>query len=269
MTILVTGATGTVGRQVVSQLVERGERVRALTRNPARASFPSGVEVAAGDLTVAESLAPALEGVTALHLLTVAGDDLADLPNGAELVDLAAKAGVERISVLGSFYEGTVEAALRERGLPWTQLLCMEFMANAFEWTDGVRAGVVHHFGNLPGAVVHEADIAAVSVAALTEDGHAGQAYMITGPELNTPEDRVRMIGEAIGREVEFRQLTEAQVRERMAAAGAEQEMIEFTVMLGTNPPKEGAIVQPTVQQVTGRPGRTFAQWARENADAF
>ncbi|MBB5074903.1 NAD(P)H-binding protein [Nonomuraea endophytica] len=270
MTILVTGATGSVGRHIVAQLVERGERVRALTRDPSRATFPAGVEVAAGDLQVIESLAPAFDGVTALHLITVGGEGLPLLPNGKEIVELAAKAGVERVSVLSSWDEGSVEAALRESSLPWTQLQGVEFMANAFDWQDEARAdGVIRVFGDHPGALVHEADIAAVAVAALTSPGHEGRTYLLTGPELTTPSERVRLLAEATGRDLRFEPLTEAQLRERMAAWGMDEETIEFAVMLGTNPPAAGSTILPTVQEVTGRPARTFAQWAQENAAAF
>ncbi|MEQ4722255.1 NmrA family NAD(P)-binding protein [Nonomuraea sp. B19D2] len=270
MTILVTGATGTVGRQIVAQLVARGERVRALTRNPAAARLPASVEVACGDLTRPQSLAPALEGVTALHLITVGGDDQAALQTGPELVELAAKAGVTRVSVLSSWDESSVEEALRAREIGWTQLLCVEFMANALEWAQSIREeGVVRVFGNNPGAVVHEADIAAVAVAALVSDGHAGESYLITGPETLTPAQRAQLIGEAIGREIRFEELSEAQYRASMEAWGAGEELIEFAVQLGANPPDAASVVLPTVEQVTGRPGRTFAQWAAEHATAF
>ncbi|MEV0616315.1 NmrA family NAD(P)-binding protein [Nonomuraea sp. NPDC050404] len=270
MTFLVTGATGTVGRQIVAQLVERGAHVRALTRNPAAAGLPDGVEVACGDLTSPETLAPALEGVTGLHLITFGGDDFAELETGPEIVELAAKAGVTRVSVLSGWDESSVERALRAGSVGWTQLLCVEFMANAYDWVDSIRdEGVVRVFGNHLGAVVHEADIAAVAVAALVEDGHAGESYTLTGPEALTPEQRVRLIGEAVGRELRFEELDEAGYRAAMQAAGVTEDMIEFGVQLGANPPGAGAIVQPTVERVTGRPGRTFAQWAAEHAAAF
>lgn len=270
MTILVTGATGTVGRQIVAQLVERGAPVRALTRNPAAARFPASVEVACGDLAAPQTLAPALEGVTALHLITFGGDDYAPLPTGPDIVALAAKAGVRRVSVLSSWDETSVEEALRAGDLGWTQLLCVEFMANAYDWAASIREeGVVRVFGNHPGAVVHEADIAAVAVAALVDDGHAGQAYMLTGPEALTPAERVRLLGDAVGSEIRFEELSEEEYRASMRAAGEGDDMIEFAVQLGANPPGASSVVLPTVEQVTGRPGRTFAQWAAENAAAF
>ncbi|NJP95594.1 NAD(P)H-binding protein [Nonomuraea sp. FMUSA5-5] len=270
MTILVTGATGTVGRRIVAQLAARGTPVRALTRNPAKAAVPDGVEVACGDLTEPGTLAPALEGVTGLHLITFGGDDQAPLENGHELVELAAKAGVRRVSVLSGWDETSVEEALRAGDLGWTQLRCVEFMANAFDWAESVRReGVVRVFGNHPGAVVHEADIAAVAVAALVEEGHAGESYLLTGPEALTPEQRVRLLGAAVGRELRFEELTEEEYRASMRAAGVDDDLIEFGVRLGAEPPQAASVVLPTVERVTGRPGLTFAAWAAEHAAAF
>lgn len=258
MTILVTGATGTVGRHVVAQLVERGEKVRALTRDPDRARqvLPGSVEVAFGDLSAPETLAPALEGVTRLHLITVDADP--------GVVALAAEAGVRLVTVLSGWEESDVERALRASDLPWTQVQCVEFMANALDWARSIRTeGVVRDFCDPPGALVHEADIAAVLVTALVEDGHAGAQYLLTGPEVTRHSDRVRLIGEAIGRPLVYEELTEAAYREQQG------EWADFAVDLRRNPPAVGAIVRQTVSEVTGRPARTFAQWARENIEAF
>ncbi len=271
MTILVTGATGTVGRHVVGELIEAGQRVRALTRDPARASFPAGVEVVAGDLTVTDSLVPVLEGVTAVHLITFGGDDYGSLRNGQEIVDLAVKAGVRRVTVLGGWDEGTLEPAVKASSLSWTFLQPTEFMANALQWAESIRTeGVVREpFAGATTAMVHEADIAAVAARALVEDGHAGRAYGLTGPErLNIP-DKVRVIGEAIGRQIRFVELTEQEAREKMAAEGQPEELIEFLVNVFGNVPEEPNIVNSNVEKVTGRPARTFAEWAAEHADAF
>ena len=109
MTILVTGATGTVGRHVVGELVRAGHAVRALTRNPAKADLPEGVEVVAGDLAVPDSLTAAFDGVTAAHLINFAGEGYAPLGTGPQIVELAAKSGVRRVTVLG----GRAEAVRR------------------------------------------------------------------------------------------------------------------------------------------------------------
>ena len=133
MIILVTGATGTVGRYLVQQLAQRGHTVRALTRHPAKATFYSNVEVLEGDLTQPSTLKAALEGVEGLHLITFGGDDYAPLQTGAEIVAMAEKAGVKRVTVLrGGGEKGTVENALEASRLDWTFLhrlpLCVMYL---------------------------------------------------------------------------------------------------------------------------------------------
>jgi uncharacterized protein YbjT (DUF2867 family) len=117
--------------------------------------------------------------------------------------------------------------------------------------------------------VVHEADIAAVAVAALTQEGHAGKTYTLTGPEVLSVRQKIEALAAAAGREIRLVELTEQQARERWAAAGFPPEAIEFFVEIYGNTPEIGYTVDPTVERVTGRPARTFAQWAREHAAAF
>ncbi|MBG0827150.1 NmrA family NAD(P)-binding protein [Planomonospora sp. ID67723] len=271
MTILVTGATGTVGRHVVGELIRAGQRVRALTRNPAGANLPAGVEVVAGDLTLTDSLVPALDGVTAVHLITFGGDDYGVLRNGREIVELLTETGVRKVTVLGGWDEGTLEPAVRAGSLAWTFVYPTEFMSNAMGWAGSIRAeGVVREpFGDATTAMVHEADIGAVAATALMEDGHAGLTYALTGPERLSTRDKVRILGEAVGREIEFVELTVEQAREKMAAEGQPEEMIEFLLDVFGNVPEEANTVNSTIEKVTGRPARTFAQWAAEHADAF
>ncbi|GAA3786318.1 NAD(P)H-binding protein [Sphaerisporangium flaviroseum] len=271
MTILVTGATGTVGRHIVDELVQAGQRVRALTRRPAGAGLPGEVEVVAGDLTVTDTLVPAFDGVTGVHLINFGGDDYELLRNGQEIVELAVKSGVRRVTVLGGWDQGTLEPALRAGELGWTFVRPTEFMSNALQWAEVIRdEGVVREpFGDATTAMVHEADIAAVAARALVEDGHAGKTYGLTGPERLTTRDKVRIIGEAIGRDITFVELTEAQAREKMAAEGQPEHMIDFMINVFANVPEEPNIVNSTIEKVTGRPARTFAQWATEHADAF
>ncbi len=269
--ILVTGATGTVGRQVVHQLVQAGRRVRALSRNPAAANLPAGVEVLAGDLAVPETVVPALAGVEAMHLISFAGEGYAPLETAPEIVDLAARAGVGKVTVLTGYRVGPVERAVEAGGFEWTHVQPVEFMANALGWAESIRTeGVVREsFPDQPSAKVHEADIAAVVVAALLQDGHAGKSYPVTGPEALTVTDTVRTIGAAIGRDLRLIELTEDQVRDQLRAAGQPDEVIESLIGFGTNPPSEVHTVLPTVEEVTGRPARTFTQWATEHAGAF
>lgn len=271
MTYLVTGATGSVGRHVVDELLRAGHPVRALTRDPARAALPEGVQVVRGDLGRTETLAPALDGVTGVHLIDVGGANYAPLPNGQEIADLLARSGVRRVTLLSGWAPGTLEPAVTGGDLEWTYVQPTEFMANALAWTESVRAGgvVEEPFGATRTAMVHEADIGAVIATALTEDGHAGRSYGLTGPELLDMPAKVRVLGEALGREIAYVELTVEQMRERYRAQGVPEEMIAFQIEAFGEVPEGAYRVTPTVEQVIGRPPRTFRQWAEEHAEAF
>ena len=270
--ILVTGATGTVGRQVVAELLARGHRVRALTRDAAKAALPDGVEVVEGDLTEPDGLAPALEGVTGLHLITFGGAAFTPLETGPRILELARAAGVGRVTVLHGGGPTPLEDAVRaDDALDWTVLMPVEFMANALEWADRIRASgeVREPFVSRLSAMVHEGDIGAVAAVALTEEGHAGQEYVITGPEVLTVDDKVRILAAAVGREIALVELTEEEAVAQWRAAYLPEDVIGFLLEAYGNTPEVGRTVSGTVEKVTGRPARTFAQWAAEHAGAF
>lgn len=271
MKILVTGATGTVGSEIVKQLALGGHHIRALTRSPAKANFPAGVEAVAGDLTAPETFAAAFKGIEALHLINIGGDEDAPLQTGEQIIALARQAGVRRITLLLGGTPTPLDAAVAAGGVAWTFLQPVEFMANHLEWAESIRSeGLVREpFADRVSAVVHEADIAAVAVAALTQDGHAGKTYTITGPEALTLRQRVTLLAAAAKREIKLIELTEQQARALWEAMGFPPEAIEFFVSVSRDTPEIGYTVAPTVEQVTGRPARTFAQWAAEHAAAF
>ncbi len=270
--ILVTGATGTVGRQVVAEMLARGHAVRALTRDAAKAALPVGVEVVQGDLTEPDSLIPALEGVTGLHLITFGGAYFAPLETGPRILELARAAGVRRVTVLHGGGPSLLEDAVRaDDGVDWTVLMPVEFMANALEWADAIVASsqVREPFVSRLSAMVHEGDIGAVAAVALTEEGHGGQEYVITGPELLSAGDKVKTIAAARGREIALVELTEEQAVTQWRAAGHPEDVIGFLIEAYGNTPEVGRTVVDTVEKVTGRPARTFAHWAAEHTDAF
>lgn len=271
MTVLVTGAAGNVGRHVVEELLGRGHEVRALTRDPARSRLPRDVEVAVGDLAAPDGLAAALKGVTAVHLITFDGASGATLRTGPRIARLAAEAGVRRVTVLWGGEPGPVEEAVAAEGPACTVLQPQEFMSNALDWVDSIRTeGVVREpFGATRSNMIHEADIGAVAARTLTEDGHAGEKYVLTGPETLDMPRKVAVLGRALGRDIRFVELTEEQARERMRRAGASQEAVDHVVGWYKNPPEEAYTVTDTVERILGRPARTFAQWAEENAVAF
>ncbi|GAA4211668.1 SDR family oxidoreductase [Actinocatenispora rupis] len=282
-TVLVTGATGTVGRHVVDHLRAAGHPVRALTRDPARARLPADVEVVAGDITDTDTLAPAFAGVRAAHLITFGGA-YRPLTNATELVAAAEAAGVERVTLLGGWQESALEPAVRASSLAWTQLRPLEFMGNTLaDWGPELRAtGAVREpYGDRCSAPVDEYDIGAVAAVALTADGHAGATYQLTGPAVLTPRDKVRILAGATGRALRFEELSPERTRAEWAAAPPDRllfsvladapvaERIEFLLRVyGADDPR-GHVVTDDVARVTGRPARTFAEWAARHADRF
>ncbi|GAA2065053.1 NAD(P)H-binding protein [Streptomyces albiaxialis] len=270
MTFLVAGATGTVGRQVVAALQEAGAPVRALTRRPGTAAFGPGVEVVGGDLLDAPSLEAALRGVTGVHLINFGGDGYAPLENGRELVAMIEAAGVRRVTMLAGWSESTLEPAVRASALTWTAVSPTEIMANALEWADEVRQGRVERpYGDSRTAMVHEGDIGAVAATALLEEGHGGADYLLTGPERISLREKIATLGSAVGRSVEFVELTPDQARTAMREQGVPEHMIDFQLEVFADPPAEYNTPNGVVEKVTGRPARTFADWAQHNASAF
>ncbi|WP_372635626.1 NAD(P)H-binding protein [Cohnella sp.] len=274
MTILVTGATGTVGQHVTELLVRRGTSVRALTRNSTRArtKLPEGVRIVEGDLMQPETLADAFHGVEAMFLITSSDEPYADLNTDPQVVALAEAAGVKRVVVLVGYGEGPVEEALKASSMQWTLVQPVEFMANVLaDWRDTIRTeGAVREFyGNALSARVHEGDIAAVAVEALLGDNHHGRSYPLTGPEALTRREAVSAIAAAIGKDIRFIELSEEEARQQWREQGYEEESIEFFVQMAINTPEVGYTVLPTVEQVLGRPARTFAEWATEHKREF
>ncbi|MQM25977.1 SDR family oxidoreductase [Glycomyces albidus] len=269
MTILVTGAAGNVGRHLVEQLAAAGHPVRALTRDPAKARFPEVVEAVEGDFADTASLERALDGATGLHLMTAFGPKNETVPHSAQLASAALEAGVKRVTLLWNGYRGPVEEAFA--ALNPTELQPGEFMSNALTWAEEIKAeGVVREaFGHIGHAPVHEGDIAAVAAVALTTDDLAGQRLPLTGPEVLNLPDQIGAINDATGRDVRFEALNEDEGRLRMQALGYDEPTIDYVLGWRADPPAWTQRPSDTVERVTGRPARTFAEWAREHADAF
>ncbi|MEV6607621.1 NAD(P)H-binding protein [Kutzneria sp. NPDC051319] len=271
--IVVAGGTGNVGREVVRQLVEVGEAVTALTRDPAKARVPVGATAVAADLTEPSTLGPALTGASAVFLLSGYSPDIF-----AE----AEKAGVRRVVLLsgGSAETGDrgnavarymieTEDALRASGLAWTMVRPRMFMTNAFQWTAQIKAGVVRApWSDVPSAVIDPADIAAVAVKALVSAEHEGREYPVTGPEALRPGDRVRILGQALGRDLRYEAQPDDEARAEMLHQ-MPAEYVDAFFGFYSDGILDEATVYPTVTEVTARPPRTFADWAVANAGRF
>lgn len=271
--ILVTGATGNVGGEVVRELASRGAPVRAVVRSSGRATLPEGVEAVSADLSRPDTLAPALEGVRAVFLL----------PGYPAVAELLHPAGVERVVLLsGSSAEGghrtdavssymvASEAAVRDSGVAWTMLRPSAFMTNTLQWAPQLQAGEVVRapFAGVRQAVLDPADIAAVAGEALLGEGHAGQVYRLSGPESLLPEERVRILATVLGRPLRFEAQPDDEAREEMLAAMPSAYVDAFFSFYVEGTLDESPVF-PTVEEVTGRPPRTFEHWARAHVDAF
>jgi uncharacterized protein YbjT (DUF2867 family) len=275
--ILVTGARGNVGRELVGQLAAAGRPVRALVRRAEDAdALPAGAEFAVGDLNRPETLVDALAGATAIHLL--AGYD--GLP---ELLAAAREAGARRVVLQSSSAAPTAdmgnavaryhilsERAVRESGLAWTLLQPNTFMTNTLDWVAPLAGGDVVRaaFPDVAVATIDPADIAAVSAAALATDAHAGRMYRLSGPEALRPADRARILGQVLGRKLRFEGLSNDEARAEMTAA-MPAEYVDAFFSFFVDGAVDETTVHPTVWELLGRPPRTFAQWATAHADAF
>lgn len=279
--ILLTGATGTVGRELVAELLARGAALRALVRDASRARLDPRVEIVEGDLLRPESLPRAVAGVARVFSLAV-GPTL-----GAQERALAAAAraaGVRRIvklSVLGAggkaregvaVWHDAGERAVRESGVPWTFVRPGAFQSNALYWRDAVRSErcVFSNFGDGKVPFIHPRDIAAVSALALTSDGHEGQAWPITGPVAISTGEQVRILGEVLGQRLEYVGISDEAARERMRRSGMPGYLIEALIPFAAVVRSGRAMaVHPTVERLLGRPALGFEVWARENVAAF
>jgi len=261
--ILVTGATGNVGRLVVDELLALGaDDVRALTLDPEKAALPAGVDVVGGNLGRPSTLGAVFEGVDRMYLAPL-------VKTAGEVCRLAAAAGVRRIVDLAGAKGGhwqPIEDAVEACGVPFVHLEPGEFMANAAMWAPQIRAGDVVRDGMGEAATtpIALADIASVAAHCLLEDGHEGRSYELSGPESLTRKRRVELIGAALGRRLSYVDLPRDEFVAQLALT-----MGDFARWYADG--MEALIDHPQqpVPLPTGRPGTTFAAWACDNVAVF
>ncbi|MFJ5643749.1 NAD(P)H-binding protein [Streptomyces sp. NPDC093223] len=275
---VVIGATGNVGRKVVALLRRTGEEVAAVSRDPA-AVLPDGVRLVQGDPSEPDGITAWPDDIEAVLLSPRAAGGAA-----AELLALAAARGARRVVSLSAatveYPAGdrrfadefrAVERDVRESGLPWTFLRCADFAANSLAWAPQIRAtGAVRGaYGGAATSPIHHRDIAEVAVRALTEPDHAGHAYLLTGPRRLDQRDKVRLIGEALGRDLAFEEITPEEVRRAMLGQGLPEDVPDRYLGSLADYAKAPGPTTDTVRQLLGRPALTFAAWAAENTAAF
>ncbi|MGW0937495.1 SDR family oxidoreductase [Streptomyces sp. NPDC002666] len=277
--IVVTGATGNIGRPLTQALAEAGREVTAVSRHTA--AVPDGVRHMVADLADPAGLKPALAGAEALFLL-LSGDLHAAGASPADIIGEAAASGVRRVVLLSTLGVVTrpfgstriamreLEDVLRESGLEWSILRPGGFASNALWWAESVRTQqlVAAPFGDVGVPIIDPADIAAVAAACLLDDRHIGGAYELTGPEVITPRGQTEALAAALGSPVTFHELTRAEAHAAMSRSMPGELADDTLDIIGSPSPAELAI-SPAVEQILGRPAHTFADWAARNVAAF
>lgn len=273
---LIIGGSGNAGREVTRQLAAAGEPVRVLSRDPARAQIPDGVEVVQGDLGNQHSLESAMRDVTRVYSLMRPG-------TAGNLAAAAKGAGVQGIVLLTSLAAAgpadtpmgaahrQAEAEIKGTGIPWTFLRPTNFASNSLAWAPSIRAeGIVRApFGSFKTAVIDPRDIAAVAVAALTSTSHAGQAYPLTGPEALSVIDQVSAISDVLGRDIAFAEQPEQDARQEMLQRGMPAPVVESLLASQRAALSDEPRVFPTVEEVSGRAPFTYRDWVTYNLPAF
>ncbi|MGW7314509.1 SDR family oxidoreductase [Streptomyces sp. NPDC054854] len=277
--IMVTGATGNIGRPLTRTLAQAGQQVTAVSRHAA--AVPDGVRHVVADLAEPAGLRPAMMGAKALFLL-LSGDLHATGAGPADIIGEAAACGVRRVVLLSTLgvvtrpYGPTriamrsLEETLRESGLEWTILRPGGFASNALWWAESVRTRrvVAAPFGDVGVPIIDPADIAAVAAACLLDGRHTGGVYELTGPEVITPRRQSQAIAAAIGSPVTFQELTRDDAKATMTR-NMPAELAEDTLDILGSPNLAELRISPDIQQVLGRAPRPFTDWAARNVAAF
>jgi uncharacterized protein YbjT (DUF2867 family) len=277
---LITGATGNVGHEVVSQLLAKGLKVRVFTRDAGKvAEWGNRVEVAIGDFTNPESFARAISGVEGAFIMNGA------LDGGAfrQLIAAAKALGNPRIVFLSSIFAGSPESTIgqlhkdkedviRASGLSGRFVRAGSFMTNAYQWLGSIKAdgAVYNSMGTGKTAPIAPEDIAAVVVHALLEPATSPEVLEVTGGELLTVPEQVNILAEALGKPIRSVDISTESAVQGLLRAGLPAP-VATAVAQSFEAIREGrgAIVKDTVGKVTGRPPRTFQSWAKEHAPRF
>ncbi|WP_190820417.1 NAD(P)H-binding protein [Saccharopolyspora pogona] len=270
--VLVVGATGKVGRHVVAGLVEEGVQVRAMTtRDPTEVAAPDGVEVVRGDVTDPDSLP--LDDVGSVFLVW----PLMSAELAPPVVEAIAKRARHIVYLSATsvgddeVFHTQVERLIEKSDVDWTFLRAGGFASNVLGWAEAIRSeGVVRDaYGAAARPLIHEKDIADVAVRVLLEDGHNGAAYVLTGPEVSTQAEQLRTIGEVIGRQLRWEELSREAARRQLLDNGWPTSFADGALAYWQRISHDPEPVSPAVEKVTGHLPRTFREWVEDHATAF
>ncbi|MGW2250019.1 SDR family oxidoreductase [Kitasatospora sp. NPDC001660] len=280
--ILVTGATGNVGSELVAQLAAEGVPVRAMTRSPEKADFPAGVEVVAGDFDKPETLPAALAGIDRVFVVPPGYGPEGPVQERT-LVAAAREAGAKhlvKLSTSGVGFGATDpltsghrqgEQVIQQSGLEWTILRPGTFMIYLYGYADtiGKERTMYVTEGDPVSAMIHPRDIASVAAKVLTTSGHDGQAYTLTGGEALSPQRQGEIVGEALGQEVKVVERTKAETQAEFDRLGWGGPRLEALLELKRQSVAWDWKISDSVEKITGKAPLTLRDWVDENVHIF
>ena len=282
--VVVIGATGRMGSEVVKALIAKGEKVRALVRDPQRAGAIQvpGVELVVGDVEKPDTWDAALQDVDKVFLLSPEGPQMAE--QHGKFADAAKRAGVRhlvRMSILVSNpdsplvigkWHGEADQNVANSGIPYTIIRPTYLMQNLIGSarmiaSDGAFSGAM---GNGKVGVIDTRDVGNVAATVLTSDDHEGKTYPLTGPEALSMGELAGKLSAVLGKEVKYVNVSQEDAKADMMAMGMPDWMadgwVAIAMMISTG---AANIVTPMVKEVIGEEPRSFDQFARDHADAF
>lgn len=278
--ILITGASGNVGREVLKQIVQTEVRVRAAYQSAGRASAPAGVEIALVDFNQPGTLKTALKDVDRVFLVWPPSAELPALERKA--VDVIAESGVRQLLKLSAMggrqatfprLHAESEDYIRSSGVPYTFLRPNGFMQNIATYNTSTINTQNAFYGTEGDGRVSQIDIrdiAAVASKVLTSDGHLGQTYTLTGPQALSNSDIAGLLSRAIGREIRFVNLPPADYKQALLSAGLPEWNVDALIDLQQFYREDkAAAVTPEVEEILGRKPTSFNQFLQDYRDAF
>jgi uncharacterized protein YbjT (DUF2867 family) len=277
--LLITGATGNVGKELIQQLVQDGQSVRVLTRDERKVAHLAGrVEIAVGDFHSIKTLEAALQGVQRMFLLDFETEQVTNILAAGKgtglqhIVKLSTiEAGREPMIGHGKHHRER-EQLIQASGIAWTFLRPTIFMTNALDWIPTIKQQNTVYYPGGEGRVspIDPWDIAAVAAQALISSKHEGHAYALTGPQLLSFGDMAQVLAQVLGRPIRYIDIPESVAADQMRKAGLPEYVVEGLVGAFLELRKDRfAYVTDAVEQVTGRPPRTFEEWCREHVAEF